>query len=131
MWVSASFSEPAACSLADLHVEGCAPRGQDGGHPGGVGAGSGGARSRLQLGWASAGEGGSRTRGEDARDLPPRRGARPQPDADADAASRVHSSRPAASGALRPAPGSAGEGTLSAGPAGSRSRERRRAPQPF
>lgn len=122
-----SFSEPVACSLADLHVEGGAPRGQDGGHPGGVGAGSGGARQRLQLRWAAAGRGGSRTPGEDARDLPPRRGARPQPDA----ARRVHSSRPAASGALRPAPGSAGEGTLSAGPAGSRSRERRRAPQPF
>lgn len=92
--------------------------GQDRGHPGGAGGGLG---RRTVAAAAPLGCGGLRRLADAGGGCtgPPAEARRPPPAGRSEA------------GALRPAPGSAGEGTLSAGPAGSRSRERRRAPQPF
>lgn len=75
---SPSFSEPVACSLADLHVEGCAPRGQDGGHPGGVG---GGLRGRTVAAAARLGCGGRGRLADAGRGCtgPPAKARRPPP----------------------------------------------------
>lgn len=111
------------CSLAAPHVEGCRPGDWGRGYSGRVGGERWGrtvaaAATLLGCGWrglpADAQE-------RLTRDLPPRPGARPQPDQ----VNQAHHPPCAAETEAESSGGTTGEGTPSLGPAGSHSQERR------